>query len=79
MTFHSSLTVQSYARQLNMLTNRITALGMYMVLLSKNLIGSSLIGSLKIRTLAMLVYCQNKIKIDTAEILIKLATTCAQV
>jgi len=30
--FHSSLSIQSYAQQLNLLTNRKTALGVYSVL-----------------------------------------------
>ena len=46
--FHSSLTVHSYARQLNILSNRTTALGMYSVLIPKDLLGSSLISWLKI-------------------------------
>ena len=35
VTFHSSLTVQSYARQLNILTNRTTTLDVYSVLNSR--------------------------------------------
>ena len=38
---------QSYARQLNILTNGIRALGVYSVLISKDLIGSSLIWSIE--------------------------------
>ena len=35
VTFHSSLTVQSYARHLNILTNRTTALGVLSILKSR--------------------------------------------
>ena len=38
-TFHSSLTFQSYERQLNMLLNRKTPLDMYSVLIPKYLGG----------------------------------------
>jgi len=39
VTFHSPLTVQSYARQLNILTNRTTALGVYLVFIGSSPIG----------------------------------------
>ena len=45
VTFQSSLTVQSYARELNILT---TALTKYSILIPNDLVGSLLIGSLKI-------------------------------
>jgi nucleoside diphosphate kinase len=41
-------TVQSYARELSILTNGTTAIGMYSVLIPEVLVGSSLIGRLKI-------------------------------
>jgi hypothetical protein len=44
----NQLTIQSYARQLNILTNRTTAFGNYSVLIPKDSVGSSLIGRLKI-------------------------------
>jgi hypothetical protein len=46
--FHFSLTVQSYGRQLNILTNQTTSLDVYFILIPKDLVGSSLIGWLKI-------------------------------
>ena len=50
VTFQSSLTVQSYARQLNIhvVSNQTTALGMYSLLMPKDLVGKSMIGRLKI-------------------------------
>jgi hypothetical protein len=49
VTFHSYLTVQSYARLLNILTNQTAALGMYSVFfIPKDLVGSLLTGQLKI-------------------------------
>ena len=50
VTLHISLTVQSNVRQLNILTNGITALGVYAVLIPKYLVGSSLIGRRKMLT-----------------------------
>ena len=46
--FHSSLIVQSYARQLNILTNRTTALESVLDFDTQSLIDSSMIGRLKI-------------------------------
>jgi len=40
VTFHSSLTVQSHARQLYILTNQKTALGVYSVFIPEDLVGS---------------------------------------
>jgi hypothetical protein len=44
VTFQSSLTVQSYARQLNILSNRTATLGVYLILKPIGQVGSSLIG-----------------------------------
>jgi hypothetical protein len=49
--FIDLLTVQSYARQINILTNQTTALGVCLILVHKDLIGSMLIGLLKKLTL----------------------------
>ena len=51
ITFHSSVIVQSYTIQLNIWINQTTALGVYLVLILNNLVGSSLIGRLKIWTM----------------------------
>jgi hypothetical protein len=48
VTFYSFLTIQSYARHLNILTNRTIAMSMCTVLTPQNLVGSSLITLLKI-------------------------------
>ena len=47
-TFHSSLTVQSYAMQLSIITYETAALGVYPVLISEDLVGSELITWLNI-------------------------------
>ena len=47
-TFQSSLVVQSYGRLFNILTNDKTALGVYSVAIPTDLVGTSLIGWLKI-------------------------------
>jgi hypothetical protein len=44
------LIIQLYAKQLNIFTNRTTALGICSVLITANLVGSSLIGRLKKRS-----------------------------
>ena len=49
--FHSFMTIQSYSRQLNILTNMITALLVYSVLIPRHLVSLSLIGQLKYITL----------------------------
>jgi len=42
------LTVQSYTRQINILTNQTRALGVYSALIPNDLVGSSPIGQLKL-------------------------------
>jgi hypothetical protein len=48
VTFYSSLTDQSYARQLHLLAIWITAIRVYSVLITNNFVVTSLIGRLKI-------------------------------
>jgi len=47
VTLHASLAVQSSARLLSILTNQTTALGMYLAVIPKDLVDSSLFGQLK--------------------------------
>ena len=56
VTSHSSLTDQSFARKLNILTNETTVLGVYSDLIPKELVGSSLIVLLKNKNLDVTQY-----------------------
>ena len=51
VTFHSSLTIQSNSRQLNILFNQKSALGVYSDFIPKDLVDSLLISQLRIWTL----------------------------
>ena len=56
VTSHPSLTDQSFARKLNILTNETTVLGVYSDLIPKELVGSSLIVLLKNKNLDVTQY-----------------------